>query len=232
MKVLGLTPARGGSKGIPGKNIKLINAKPLIAHTIEQALVSNVLDTYLVSTDDEKIAGIARQYGAEVPFMRPANLATDKAPTLGVMQHALDYYRQRGKKFDAVCLLQATSPMRTAQDIIQSVEQYSAAKCDSLISVIPVPHEYNPHWTFVQDNDKNTLRIATGENEIITRRQDLPKAFIRNGAIYITAVDTLLKQNSIYGNRIAYYVMSADRHVNLDTLADWRKAEEIFLDEV
>lgn len=232
MRILGLTPARGGSKGIPGKNIKIINGKPLIAHTIEQAMSSGVLDTFAVSTDDEKIAETARRYGAEVPFIRPADLATDKAPTLGVIQHALEFYRHQGKEFDAVCLLQATSPMRTAEDIRAAIAAFEAAGSESLISVIPVPHEYNPHWTFVQDKNSKNLKIATGEKEIITRRQELPQAYIRNGAVYITSVPTLLEKNSLYGSSIAYYEMSADKHVNLDTLADWKRAEDIYLNGV
>lgn len=232
MKILGLIPARGGSKGIPGKNIKMLHGKPLLHYTIETAVASNSLNRIVVSTDEEQIAAVAKAGGAQVPFMRPADLAADKSPTLGVILHALAFYRKQNINFDAVCLLQATSPMRTAENIKEAVAIFRAADTDSLISVIPVPHEYNPHWVFEpKEEGSSVLRISTGDSEIIPRRQELPPAFIRNGAIYLTKTSVLTEQQSIYGQSVAYYEMSADNHVNLDTPADWEKAERLFANQ-
>lgn len=227
MKVLALIPARGGSKGIPNKNIKDLKGKPLIAYTVDAARESGLFDDIIVSTDDEKIAEVAKACGASVPFMRPDDLATDQSPTLPVVQHVIATLAQQGKEYDAVCLLQATSPFRTSQDIIRSIETFQAEQTDSLISVREVPHAYNPHWVFEPEGDSNTLRIATGEKEIIPRRQELPKAYIRDGMIYLTKTGVIMEQNSLYGTSIAYYISEAKEHVNLDTLEDWQEAESI-----
>lgn len=228
MKILGLTPARGGSKGIPGKNIKMLCGKPLIAYTIETALACGALTDFIVSTDDDDIAATSRRCGAQVPFSRPAALATDKAPTIDTVLHTLDFMEKKGRSYDAVCLLQATSPLRSVDDLTAAIDIFTAAETDSLISVIPVPHEYNPHWVFKPSGDGDaTLKIATGEQHIITRRQALPPAFVRNGAIYLVKTSVLQKEKSLYGNSIGYYEMDAEYHINLDTPADWTKAEQL-----
>ena len=226
MKILGLIPARGGSKGIPGKNIKLLGGKPLIQYAIQEALKCKLIDKVVVSTDSKKIADISLSLGAEVPFIRPAHLADDCSPTIDTVVHCLQFYQELGEGFDAVCLLQTTHPFRTSKDIESSIVKFKKDSADSLISVISVPHEFNPHWVYVKDSIGN-LRIATGEKKIISRRQDLPDAFVRNGAIYITKSSVLLEENSLYGDRISAYKMSSTDHVNLDTLDDWRKAKLI-----
>jgi CMP-N,N'-diacetyllegionaminic acid synthase len=230
LKILAVIPARGGSKGVPNKNIKDLNGKPLIKYTAEVALKSHYLDKVIVSTDDVKIAQISESIGLEVPFIRPDNLAQDKSPTLPVITHALDFYKNLGQEFDAVCLLQVTSPIRTIEFLNNCLEKFISSGADSLISVLEIPHHFNPHWTF-KENEEGNLSIATGEKNIITRRQELPNAFYRDGSVYITKSEVLLKQNSLYGEKISYIINPAKDNVNIDTPEDWRLAEEYFIEK-
>ena len=229
MKVLGIIPARGGSKGIPRKNVRLLAGKPLIAYTIEKALESKYLSRIIVSTDDEEIANTGIIWGADVPFMRPSELASDQSATLPVVLHALDMLEAAGESYDAVCLLQATSPFRQDGLIDSAIEKIQQTNADALISVLSVPHEYNPHWVFEPQAD-GFLSIATGEEKIISRRQDLPEAYIRDGAIYITKTEVLRNQNSLFGSSLTFIQNKSPFHVNLDTLEDWKRAEKIISD--
>lgn len=224
MKILGIIPARSGSKGVPGKNIKLLGNKPLIQFTIEAALASKSLHTVMVSTDGEDIANVCRSAGAEVPFIRPANLALDTTSSIDVVIHVLEYYRSLQDSFDAICLLQPTSPFRPTGFIDSCVQQFIDSQADALISVLPVPHEYNPHWTF-ESKEGSYLKIATGESEIIKRRQDLPQAYFRDGSVYLTQSDIILQQKSFLGQKTAFKVSDPARYVNIDTPDDWEKAE-------
>ena len=226
MRVLAIIPARGGSKGVPGKNIKLLSGKPLIEYTTEVALQSKLLTKVVVSSDDDKIIEVAKNTGVEVPFKRPSNLSEDATPTLPVIKHALAYYKNIGEEFDAICLLQVTSPFRTVDFLDNAIQKFINEAADSLISVQKVPHEYNPHWTF-ELNEEGNLKIATGEEKIISRRQDLPTTYHRDGSIYITKTSVILEKNSLYGNTIAYIESKEKNFVNIDTLRDWGKAEEI-----
>lgn len=225
MRVLGIIPARGGSKGIPGKNIKKLGGKPLLGYTIDSALASNLLSRCILSTDSEEIARTGKDLGIEVPFTRPAEFAEDHTPSIEVVKHALAYFRNSGENFDAVCLLQPTTPFRGTGFIDKAIVEFEAGKYDSLVSVREVPHEFNPHWVFEEINGR--LQIATGEKNIISRRQDLPKTFHRDGAIYITRSEFILKENSLYGEKIGFIENSDQEYVNLDTEADWEKAEHI-----
>ena len=226
MKILGIIPARGGSKGVPRKNIKLLGRKPLLQYTAEVALKSNFLSKVILSSDDDEIINIALKIGVEVPFRRPEYLSDDKAQTLWVIQHALSYYEKIGINYDAVCILQATSPFRSLAFLDKAISTFIKNNTDSLISVLRVPQEYNPHWTF-KKNDKNELEIAMKDDVLISRRQDLPEAFYRDGSIYITKTKAIQKENSLYGNSISYIESNVDFHVNIDTQEDWEKAEEI-----
>ena len=226
MRVLAIIPARGGSKGVPGKNIKLLSGKPLIEYTTEVAQQSKLLTKVVVSSDDDKIIEVAKNTGVEVPFKRPSNLSKDATPTLPVIKHALAYYKNIGEEFDAICLLQVTSPFRTVDFLDNALQKFINEGADSLISVQKVPHEYNPHWTF-ELNEEGNLKIATGEEKIISRRQDLPTTYHRDGSIYITKTSVILEKNSLYGNTIAYIESKEKNFVNIDTLRDWGKAEEI-----
>jgi len=226
MNILAIIPARGGSKGVPGKNIKLLAGKPLLAYTSAVALKSSLLSKVILSSDDDEIISVAKTLEIEVPFKRPDNLAKDTTPTLPVILHALNFYESRGVFFDAVCLLQVTSPFRTVEFLDKAIQKFIKSKSDSLISVQEVPHEYNPHWTFELDETKN-LKIATGESKIITRRQDLPKAYHRDGSIYITKTKILKEQHSLFGNTISHIVSPKEFYVNIDTIDDWKKAEQL-----
>ena len=226
MKVLAIIPARGGSKGVPGKNIKMLGGKPLIAYTIQAAQQAKLLTDIILSTDSDEIIQVAKTYGLNVPFKRPASLATDESPTILTVLHALEYFSAKGIAFDAVCLLQVTNPFRTSEFIDQAIEKFKNLKADSLISVLKVPHEFNPHWVF-EENAAGNLKISTGVSEIISRRQELPTAYYRDGSIYITKTEVLLNQQSLYGKSIAYIEADGTRHVNIDTMEDWAKAEKI-----
>lgn len=226
MRILGLIPARGGSKGVPRKNVKLLSNKPLIQYTTDVALKSKFLKKVIVSSDDDEIISLSKELGVEVPFKRSSNLANDSSPTLPVILDALKYFESKGEFFDAVCLLQVTSPFRTVDFLDNALKKFISSNSDSLISVQEVPHEYNPHWTF-ELNENNYLKIATGEEKIIPRRQELPKAFHRDGSIYITKVSVLKEENSLFGSKISHIVSPKELYVNIDTTEDWNKAEEI-----
>lgn len=226
MRILAIIPVRGGSKGVPGKNIKLLNGKPLLAYTSEIALQSKQLTEVIVSTEDELIREVAKNLGIKVPFVRPMTLAQDNTPTLDVIIHALEWYKNQNIFFDAVCLLQVTSPFRTVAFLDEAIEKFMKKDTDSLVSVQKVPHEYNPHWTF-EENEQGNLKIATGETEIISRRQELPTAYHRDGSIYLTKTRVLLNEHSLYGKSTAFIESDSESYVNIDTLQDWEKAEEM-----
>jgi CMP-N-acetylneuraminic acid synthetase len=224
MNVLGLITARGGSKGVPRKNVRLLNGRPLLAYTIQSALGAKSIGRLVLSTDDEEIAAIGRSFGADVPFMRPAELALDTTPTLPVVQHALEELSTLGEEFAAVCLLQPTNPLRRASDIDACVEILFRSGADSVVSVLPVPHEYNPNWVYWRQNG-GTLKLSTGESEPTPRRQDLPSAFHRDGSIYVTRTTTILGKKSLYGDRVQGYEIDPRYSVNIDTEDDWKVAE-------
>ena len=226
MKILGLIPARGGSKGVPRKNVKPLGGQPLIAYSIQSGLQAKGLSMVMVSTDDEEIAEVAKTHGAEVPFLRPPALAADKSPTLDAVVHCLETLAQQGHHFDAVCLLQPTTPFRTDGFVDDCIDHFINSGCDALVSVLEVPKTYNPHWTF-EANEDDHLKIATGETEIITRRQELPPAYFRDGSIYLTKTKVILNMRSLYGRSLTYKVSDESRYVNIDTLADWEKAESL-----
>ena len=145
-RVLGLIPARGGSKGVPRKNIKLLCGKPLLEYTAQAALASRLLSRVILSTEDEEIAEAGRRCGLEVPFLRPQELAADDTPMLPVIEHAVRWVEERGERFDAICLLQPTNPLRRAEEIDGCIELLIGTGADSVVTVLPVPAEYNPHW--------------------------------------------------------------------------------------
>ena len=190
MNILGIIPARGGSKCVLGKNIKLLGEKPLICYTIDATKDSKLLNEVILSSDDEEIIEVAKKLNVEVPFVRPKYLAEDKSPTLGVIQHALKFYAEQNIYFDAVCLLQVTSPFKTGKFIDEAITKFQNSNTDSLISVLEVPHEYNPHWIF-EENTNGNLKISTGEEKIITCRQNLPTSFY--SGIFLVLCDLIAR---------------------------------------
>jgi N-acylneuraminate cytidylyltransferase len=227
MKILGLIPARGGSKGVPKKNIKLLGKLPLIEYTINSAKESNLLTEIVVSTDDAEIAIAAEVSGVKPPFIRPEEFAQDTSTSLEVVQHAIAFFESQNIFFDAVCLLQPTNPFREKGYIDKAIQKFTTSNADSLVSVLEIPHEYNPHWAF-EEAPNGLLKIATGESHIIPRRQDLPKTFHRDGSVYITKIDAV-KNGSLYGNSIAYIENNPQFHINIDTMKDWEKAEKLLI---
>lgn len=230
MKILGVITARGGSKTIPGKNIKLLAGKPLIVYTMETARNSDVFDRIILSTDSEEIAAVARERGCEVPFMRPPELARDDTPHLPVMRHAVSWMREHeGYEPDAVVILQPTSPFRTVRHIQEAAALFESTDADSVVSMSPVPQHLNAHWQFAMD-DNGLLRLATGEPiaDVIRRRQDLPPRYQRNGVIYIFKPHLLFApvNPNFYGERVAGYVMSEKDSININETEDWEEAEK------
>src|SRR5262249_36192083 len=151
MRILGLIPARGGSKGVPRKNIKLLCGRPLLAYTVEAALSSSFLSRVILSTEDEEIARVAQRFGVEVPFLRPQDLARDETPMLPVAQHALRFLEERDERFDALCLLQPTNPLRSAEDIDACIQLLETSHADAVVTTLRVPAEHNPHWVYFKD---------------------------------------------------------------------------------
>lgn len=225
MRILAIIPARGGSKGVPKKNIKLLGKKPLIEYTIDDAKKTKLLSQIIVSTDDEEIVTAAEIAGCKPPFMRPKELAKDDSTSLEVVQHAITFFESKNIFFDAVCLLQPTTPFREIGFIDKAIEQFTSSNADCLISVLPIPQEYNPHWAF-EENENGILKIVTGEDSIIPRRQELPKAYHRDGSIYITKTE-VIKKGSLYGKSIAYIESNPQYYVNIDTMKDWEMAENL-----
>lgn len=224
-KRLAIIPARGGSKGIPGKNIYKVAGYPLIYYTIraaKQALDMGAIDRLIVSTDSEEIAEIARSYGAEVPFMRPAELSKDGSKSADLMVHAVEFYREKGECYDDVVLLQPTSPLRSCEDIVGAVALYDQVQSKSLVSCYKEESvsEYNAYH--VKDHLGIPLNIDHNKGK---RRQDLPELFVRNGAVFITDVNYLLESGLVISDHPAIYVMPQERSVNIDTEYDMRLTE-------
>lgn len=220
MKVLALIPARGGSKGIVRKNLADLAGKPLIAWTILPAVAcqaEGTLTRVVVSTDDPEIAEVSAGHGAEVPFLRPAALADDTAKTVDVVMHALDFFAATGEVFDAVMLLQPTSPLRTQEDIRLTAELFADRKAESLISVSPEP-QYNPLILYGRDGDF-AVPLDSRHNQGV-RRQDLPAFYVRNGAIYLTRTNYLRQNGLLISPQPLLYEMPRERSANIDAPAD------------
>lgn len=226
MRVIGIITARGGSKGVPRKNLAQLSGRSLLSYTAESALESSRLDRVIVSTDDEEIAEEARQCGIETPFMRPAELAQDNTPTLPVLQHAAEWLEQHDEHYDAICLLQPTHPFRRGADIDACIDLLDTSGADAVVTIARVPDEYNPHWAYFMDTD-GELKLSTGESTPIPRRQDLPAAYHREGSVYVMRRDVLMNQNSLYGNRLMGLLVDSEGRVNIDTPADLEQAKVV-----
>ena len=226
LTVLGVVPARGGSKGVPRKNIRLLAGKPLLHYTAEAARASRRLNKIVLSTEDAEIAEVGRRCGLEVPFLRPAELAGDTTPTLDVLLDLVQRLEAMGQSFDAICLLQPTAPLRAPGLIDTCIERLETTGADSVVTVLPVPAEHNPHWVYFRGAD-DLLQLSTGEATPIARRQDLPPAYHREGSVYVTRRDVLLRERSLYGRRVAGVVIEPGQSVNIDDMEDWARAEHL-----
>jgi len=220
---IAIITARGGSKGIPGKNIKTLGGKPLIAWTIEAAIKSRRLKRVIVSTDGKDIARVCRQYGAEVPFLRPPELARDDSSHLEVMEHAIRWLTEHeGVQPEYVLLLQPTSPFRTEMDINAALDLATKRQADAVISVSPVAS--HPYWT-KRIMDDGTLADFVPLPLRSLRRQDLPPAYVLNGAIYLIRTASLLRDRKLVPKNAVAYIMPPERSLDVDTPWDWHVAE-------
>lgn len=226
MRVLGLIPARGGSKGMPRKNIRPLCGRPLLAYTADAAHGARLLSRTILSTDDPEIAEEGRRCGLDVPFLRPAELAQDTTPTLPVVIHALRWLEQHGEHVDAVCLLQPTHPLRGSDTIDACIALLATSGADAVVTLLPVPSQYNPHWVYWRDED-GRLRLSTGAAQPIPRRQDLPPAFHREGSVYVTRRDVVIEDHSLYGQNVVGQLVDPEWSVNIDGPADWQRAERL-----
>lgn len=228
MRPLVIIPARGGSKGIPHKNIKELGGKPLICYAIDAARKLTSDENICVSSDDDAIIKVVEDYGLKVPFKRPDSLATDNAGTNGVLLHALDFYEQKGNTFDVVVLLQATSPFRRAEDVTEAVKLYDDS-VDMVTSVMPA--KCNPYYDGFEDNSEGLLTISKGDGTI-ERRQDAPRVWQQNGAVYVLNSKSLKEKGLAGMTKIRKYVMDEIHSVDLDNMLDWKIAEIMLKDNI
>lgn len=228
-KILGVITARGGSKGIPGKNIKDLRGLPLIAYTIKSARESGIFDRIILSTDDQKIADVAKKYGCEVPFMRPAELAQDGTPHLPVMQHAVKWLKENENyNPDFVAILQPTAPLRQPWHIKESLDLLLKQKADSVVAVMEIPGHYSPYWAITRD-DNGLGKLFTGDSikNRIPRRHSFPqKTYSNSGTIYMFKTELLFdaENPNFYGDKVAIYPVDEKYCVNIDEPRDWELA--------
>ena len=222
--ILGVIPARGGSTGIPNKNLTLLGGRPLLAYTADAVTDSTLLTRTIVSTDDAHIADCARSMGLDVPFMRPPALAGDDVPMLPVLQHALETLEADGFTADIVVLLQPTSPLRRGEHIDAAVRWLQRAGGDSVVSVVEVPHQFNP--TSVMRIEEGLLRPFF-DGPTATRRQDKPRVYARNGPAVLATRVEVIKEGSLYGRQSWPLVMSPEDSLDIDTAWDLRLVESV-----
>lgn len=225
MSMIAVIPARSGSKGLPDKNIKLLAGKPLLSYSIEAALKANIFDTVMVSTDSERYAEIAKKYGAEVPFLRSEETASDVASTRDCIIEVLDKYKTLGKRFDKVMILQPTSPLRTYENIIYSNELYTKRGAKTVISVCKMEH--SPLWCNVLPPSLSMEGFIPKKNDQM--RQSLDTYYRINGAIYLHEVNYYMSHEYFYDKNCIAYVMDPQISIDIDTEWDFANAEMILL---
>lgn len=222
MQILYIIPARGGSKGLPGKNIKMLAGKPLIAYSISAALNSKFKGTVLVSTDASDIAEVAKKAGAEVPFMRPDDLATDSSSTTDVILHAIEYYKSKNVSFDLIVILQPTSPLRSSSDIDSSIELLNQKNVSAIVSVCE--NEHHALWSNSLPENRS-MKDFIREEIKGKNRQQLPKNYRLNGAIYVSTMEAFLKHKGFIHEGAFAYIMPTERSVDIDSAIDFKLAE-------
>ncbi len=223
MKILAVITARGGSKGIPRKNIKVLGGKPLIAYTIEIAKKSSLISHLIISTDNDEIADVARFFGANVPFLRPETFAQDTSTHVEVMQHAVHFMEEQLKVvFDYVVILQPTSPFRLVEDIDKTLDLLIKTDADSSVSMVELEGDHPVKIKKMEGNRVIPYCVAEPEG---VRRQDLPKAYKRSSAVYAMRRDVLMEYGSLFGKDIVGHIIPAERSIDIDTEYDWLRAE-------
>jgi len=228
-KMLGIIPARGGSKGIPGKNIRMLGGKPLIYYAVRAARESGLVDRLILTTDSAEIADVGKSLGIEMPFIRPANLAQDDTPMFPVIDHAVQFVESRGWQPDIILLLQPTAPLRQPEHIQAAVKILTETKCDAVASVVEVPQHYAPDFVLKLEEGKLKPFLEGGEK--VTRRQDTRAAYSRDGTIYAFWRDVFIHKRSIYGDDCRPLVIPRDMSCNLDTMEDWGEVEQKIKDQ-
>jgi CMP-N,N'-diacetyllegionaminic acid synthase len=226
--VVCVIPARGGSKGVLRKNIKMFCGKPLIAHTIEQAKQSNYIDRVLVSTEDEEIAQISLEYGAEVPFIRPRELAQDCVATVDVLLHAISWLEDKQYRFDILVLLHTTTPLRDAEDIDNSVALLVEEKADNIFSVTEAHR--NPYFNMVEINREGYAALA--KQGTFTTRQAAPLIYDMNSSIYVWWKELLKEKKKIFLDKTKIYVMPKERSIDIDDNIDFKIAEMMMSERI
>jgi len=229
MSVVAIIPARGGSKSIPRKNLVRIFGRPLIAYAIDAAQKAASVDRVLISTDDSEIADIGRMLGAEVPFLRPLELADDTAPMLGVLRHALAWLESQGVAVEALVLLQPTSLLRTSRHVEEAVALFRSGPASSVVSVVEVPHQFNP-VSVMKLSAQGALTPFLGDQAVVTRRQEKPKAYARNGPAVLVCHPDTLRSGELYGSSCRPYFMLEEDSLDIDTPQDLILAEQALLD--
>jgi CMP-N,N'-diacetyllegionaminic acid synthase len=223
--VLGIVPARAGSKGVPGKNLRPLAGRSLIEYAAAAARASGILDRAILSTDSPEIAEAGRRAGLEVPFMRPAELAQDDTPMLAVVRHAIDTLVAAGWTPDTIVLLQPTSPLRQPDHVRRAVALLRDTNADSVVTVVPVPGHLAPDY--VMRIDDGRLRPFLEDGHRVTRRQDVRPAFYRDGTVYAFRRSTVERCGNIYGDDCRPLIVEASASLSIDTLDDWDAAERI-----
>jgi CMP-N,N'-diacetyllegionaminic acid synthase len=226
MRVLGIVTARGGSKGIPRKNIALLLGKPLLAYTAEAALASKRLTRTVLSTEDEEIARVGRVWGLDVPFMRPMELAGDETPTIPVLQDVVRKLEAIGECYDAVFVLQPTTPLRRGEDIDGAIELLERTGADSVISFVDVGEKHPARMKFITAEGR-VIDPPFAEQFEGQRRQELPTLYLREGSIYLTRWAVLMQQNSLKGGDCRAWIVPQERACNIDTPFDLFLAEQL-----
>jgi CMP-N,N'-diacetyllegionaminic acid synthase len=221
--VLGIVPARGGSRGVPQKNLKPLAGKPLLAYAAEVAAASGVFDRVVLSTDDEAIAALGRSVGLDVPFMRPPSLAQDDTPMLPVLLHAITSVEQDGFKPDFVILLQPTSPLRLPVHIRQAATLLQDTGCDSVVSVTKLPSHCSPDYVMKIKDGRLSNFLPEGVR--VTRRQEARPAYVRDGTVYAFRRDLAMNDHTIYGADCRALIVPPEESLSIDTEEDWMLAE-------
>ncbi|HIJ99102.1 TPA: acylneuraminate cytidylyltransferase family protein [archaeon] len=223
MKIVSIICARGGSKGVPKKNIKLLAGKPLIAYTIEQSLACKKVYRTIVSTDNVEIAKVANDYGAEVPFMRPKELATDNISKIPALQHAINFIEDgEGRKFDIIVDMDPTSPFREVSDIEKCISTLKKKNTDSVVTVYESHH--NPYFNMLEPK-AGYLALAKKSKKVVKRRQDAPKVYQMNACVFVSWRDILMKRGTYFTNKMRGVLMPIERSLMIDTEYEFKIAD-------
>jgi len=224
MKVVALICARGGSKGLPGKNIRPLAGKPLIAHAIDTIKETKLIDRIIVSTDSDEIASVASSYGAEIPFMRPPELAQDTSSEWLVWQHAMEYLKETDGNYpDVLMVVPTTAPLRSVNDLSNCLNKYKENNVDIVISVTDAHR--SPFFNMVKENEDETVKLVIPPEDTVSRRQDAPVVYDMTTVAYVTSPEFVMNNKGLFDGRVGYVHVPAERALDIDTALDFRIAE-------